>query len=91
MQKLDEPFRNQEIFIISFFNSSDCSLESKKVFLTVLVDILPLESGYVDPNIFSDPDPRCQNLADPMDPMHCPGRIFFSQKPRYFLFWFLCW
>ena len=29
MLKLDEPFRNQEIFIISFFNSSDLGFESK--------------------------------------------------------------
>jgi len=34
-----------------------------------LVDILPLGSGSVDPNIFEDPDPGSQNLADPTDPV----------------------
>jgi len=33
MIKLDEPFRNQEIFIISFFNSSDFGFESKNILL----------------------------------------------------------
>ena len=39
-------------------------------FLQLLVDILPLGSGSVDPHIFADPDPNpgSQNLADPMDP-----------------------
>ena len=37
-------------------------------FLQFLVDILPLESGSVDPHIFTDPYPGSQNLADPMDP-----------------------
>ena len=45
MLKLDEPFRNQEIFIISFFNSSDFGFESKFFLLQFLVDILPLGSG----------------------------------------------
>ena len=39
--KLDKPFRNQEIFIISLFNRSDLGLESKHFFLQFLVDILP--------------------------------------------------
>jgi len=45
-------------------------LEVKKFFLQVLVDILPLGSGSVDPHIFADPDPDpgSQNLADPTDP-----------------------
>jgi len=52
-------------------------LEVKKFFLQVLVDILPLGSGSVDPHIFADPDPDpgSQNLADPtdpdQDPKHC--------------------
>ena len=32
MLKLDEPIRNQEIFKISFFNSSDLGFESKIFF-----------------------------------------------------------
>ena len=32
------------------------------------MDILPLISGPVDPQIFEDPDQRGQNVADPMDP-----------------------
>ena len=35
MLKLDEPFRNQEIFINSFFNSSDLEFESKILFVAV--------------------------------------------------------
>ena len=54
--KLDEPFRNEEMFIISlFFKSSDFGLRSKKGFFAV--DIYPL-----------DPDPGSQNLPDPTDP-----------------------
>ena len=70
MLKLDEPFRNQEIF----FNSSDFGFESKFFLLQFLVNILPLGSGSVDPHIFADPDPDpgSQNLADPTypDPKH---------------------
>ena len=68
MLKLNEPFRNQEIFIISFFNSSDLGFESKIFFLQFLFDILSLGSGSVDSHIFPDPDPGSQNLADPTDP-----------------------
>ena len=50
MLKLDEPFRNQEIFIIPLFSI----VESKFFF----VDILSLGSGSVDPHIFEDPDPK---------------------------------
>ena len=59
MLKLDEPFRNQEIFIISlFFNSSDFGFESK-IFCCCSFWLIfcPL-----------DPDPGSQNLADPTDP-----------------------
>ena len=70
---LDEPFRNEEIFIISFFFSkiSDMGFGNKKFLFQFLVDILPLGSG--DPHIFEDPDPGSQNLADPTDPdpKHC--------------------
>ena len=68
MLKLDEPFRNQKMFIISFFNSSDLSFESNFFFFQFLVDILPLGSGSVDPHIFADPDPGSQNLGDPTAP-----------------------
>ena len=70
MLKLDEPFRNQEIFSISlFFNSSDLGFDSKTFILKFLVDILPLGSGSVNPHFFADPDPdpESQNLADPRD------------------------
>ena len=41
--RLDGPFRDQEIFIIFFFNSSDLGFERKKVILLhFLVDILIL-------------------------------------------------
>jgi len=66
--KLDEPFRHQEIFKISFFNSS-------RFFMQFLDDNLPLGSGFLDLNILVDPDPGRKNLADPTktdpDPKHC--------------------
>ena len=45
--KLDEPFRSEEIFVMSlfFFKSSDFGLGVKHFFLQFLVDILPLRSG----------------------------------------------
>ena len=67
----DEPFRNEEIFIISLFSKVQIwGFGVKIFFLQFLVDILPLGSGSVDPHIFADPDPGSQNLADP-DPKHC--------------------
>ena len=72
MLKLDEPFRNQEINIISLFSIVQIWILRVKIFLQFLVDILPLGSGSVDPHIFADPDPGSQNLADPtdLDPKH---------------------
>jgi len=56
--KLDEPFRNEEIFIISLFSKVQIwGFGVKKIFLQFLVAILPLGSGSVDPHIFADPDP----------------------------------
>ena len=46
--KLNEPFRHEEIFIISLFFKSSV----KKFFLQFLVDVYPL-----DLHIFADPDP----------------------------------
>ena len=67
--KLNEPFRNEEICIISLsFKSSDLGFRSKDFFLQFLVDFLPLGSGSVDPHIFADVDPGNQNLVDPTDP-----------------------
>ena len=51
MLKLKEQFRDQEIFIISFFNSSYFVFRSKHVFWAVFVDTFPLGSGSVDPHI----------------------------------------
>ncbi len=36
--------------------------------MQLIVDILPLETGSVDPHNFADPNPGSQNLADPTDP-----------------------
>ena len=72
--KLDEPFRNEELFIISLFSKDQIWVFGvKKFFLQFLVDILPLGSGPVNPHIFADPDPGSQNLTDltDQDPKHC--------------------
>ena len=68
MLKLDEPFRNQGIFKISLFSIVQIWVLRVNFFLQFLVDILPLRSGSVDLQIFADPDPGSQNLADPTDP-----------------------
>ena len=65
---LSQNFMNHEIFIFSlFFKSSDFGFRSKKVFFfTVLVDILPLGSRSVDPDL---------------DPTHCLfGWFQFSES-----------
>ena len=59
--KLDEPFRNQEIFLISLFSIVQIWGSRVNFFLQFFADILLLISGSVDPHIF----------ADPTDPMHC--------------------
>ena len=81
MLKLDEPFRNEEIFIISLFSNVQIwGLGVKKfVFLKFLVDILPLGSGSEDPHIFADPDPGRQNLPDP-DLKHCEPCLNFPLR-----------
>ena len=65
MLKLNEPFKDQEIFIISLFCKS-----LDLVFLQFLVDILLLGSGSEDPHTFGNPDPDrgSLSLADPIDP-----------------------
>ena len=62
MLKLDEPFRKQEIFIISLFSIVQIWVESKFFFCSFWLIFCPL-----------DPDPGSQNLADPTDPdpKHC--------------------
>ena len=73
MLKLDEPYRNQKIFIISTFLIVQIwVLRVKFYFLQFLVVILHFGSGSVDPHIFADPDPGSQNLADPVDPVPDP-------------------
>ena len=53
-----KPFRNEEIFIISFFSEVQIwVLGVNKFFFQFLLDILPPGSGSVDPHIFADPDP----------------------------------
>ena len=58
--KLDEPFRNDEIFIISLFSKVQIwDFGVKKIFfMQFLVDILSLGSGSVNPHIFADPDAK---------------------------------
>ena len=42
-----------------FFDSSNLEFESNKFcLLQFLVDVLPLVSGSIDPQIFTDPDPK---------------------------------
>ena len=55
----------------NFYNLSVWIL--RVIFLHFLVDILPLGSESVDPDIFVNPDPGSQDLADPTDPdpKHC--------------------
>ena len=55
MLKLDEPFRNREIFITSLFLIVQIWVLRVNFFVQFLVDILPLGSG--DPHIFADRDP----------------------------------
>ena len=66
MLKLDEPFRNQEIFIISFFQYFSFGLR-EFFFSSFWLIFCPL-----DPHIFADPDQGNQNFADPTDPNSKP-------------------
>jgi len=65
--KFDEPFRNEEIFIISLSKVQILVLGVKKFFFFSFWLILALGSGSVDPHIFADPEPDqgSQKLADP--------------------------
>ena len=96
MLKLNEPFRNQEVFIISFFSIVQIwVLRVKSFLLQFLVDIFPLGSGSVDPHIFADSDPASQNIVDPTDPdpKHCLQVVaftdFLSLELLVFSFWLL--
>ena len=70
--KLDEPYRNQESFIISIFLKVQIWVlkESKKTFSSFWLIIfplypdiwIPLVSGSMDSHIFVDQDPGSQNL-----------------------------
>ena len=74
MLKLDEPFRNQEILLISLISKVQIWVFRVKFFLLqFLFDILPLGIGSVDTHIFADPDPGSQNFAESTDsdPNHC--------------------
>ena len=73
MLKLDEPFRNHKIFIISLFSLVQIWGLRVDFFVAFIVDYLPLGSGSVDPHIFANPHPGSQNLPDPTDPnpKHC--------------------
>ena len=65
---------HSEMWKSLFFKSSDLGFRRKFFFLQLLVDILPLGSGPVDPHIFADLDPGSQNLTDPdpnPDRKHC--------------------
>ena len=78
--KLDEPFRNEEIFIISLSFFSQVQIWGfgvKKIFFcSFWLIFYPLDP---DPHIFADPDPGSQNLADKTDPdpKHC---LFYRDK-----------
>ena len=57
MQQLDEPFRDKDILNnLSFFNSSDLGIESRR-FFAVFGWYFALGSKSRDPHIFADPDP----------------------------------
>ena len=81
MQKLDKPFRDQEIFISLFEKLIFWFWE---YFFTVFGWYFSLGSGSVDPHIFATPDPGSQNLADP-DPKHW----FKSDFQDWDHFWYL--
>ena len=80
--KLDESFRNQEIFMISLFsNSSELGFQSDFFYRFWLI-FSPIWSWSVDSHIFADPVPGSQNFADPMDldPKHCWGQLMSHTK-----------
>ena len=88
MPELDELFRNQEFFIISLFSIVHTSVLRVQFFLQFLFDIFPLRAGFVKPHFFEDPNPGCQNLADPMDPdpKHC-FKLNIACFSPYYLSW----
>ena len=69
MLKLDEPFRNQEIFIISLFSIVQIwVLRVKFGFCSFWLIFCPLDPDPWNRIFFADPDPESKNLADPTDP-----------------------
>ena len=67
MQKLDEPFRHNDIFDnLSFFHSSDLSFENKRFFCSFWLIFCPLirirGSAY-----FCEFGSKTKNVADPTD------------------------
>ena len=66
MLNFDEPFRNQEIFIISLFSIVQTwALRVKFFFCSFWLIFCPL-----------DPDPGSQSLADPTDPDPDPNTAY---------------
>ena len=87
--KLSEPLRNLKIFVhLLFVNNFNLCFESK---IFVLVHILPLGSGSVDPHIFADLDPESQNLADPTDPAHWSSKGLKSNVVNWSCKWTVTW
>ena len=60
MQKLNEPFREKDMFGDLFFSTV---WEKKIFFPSVFGWYFALGSVSVDPHNFTDPDPRIQNVA----------------------------
>ena len=78
--KLDEPFRNDDIFIISLFSNVQIWVLRVKIFFCSFWSIFYLLDP--EPYIFADPDAGSQNLADPTDPepKHCINSHYSATK-----------
>ena len=62
---LDEPFRNEGMFISFLSKVQVLVLGVKKAYLQFLLIFYPFDPHIVDSHIIVDPDPGSLNLADP--------------------------